>query len=220
MKMRLSRAMGREQEKTAGNTMLPAVFTLQAYCPLAVSATVGSAATTEPTPPSATADGASAMVSTAAADGASTMESITSGVAACGAATSIVTSIAAPIVPARIPPGIAPSVTPGVTASIAPTGITEAAATPVPTMTPVIPRSGTDEYSTRKPLRTIEAIRCTGIGIIGVVPIWAYRRSVNVARVGIALVGVTLVSVTLVAVTLVDSDANSRFNLRLRVSKR
>jgi hypothetical protein len=166
------------------------------------------------------------MVSTAAADGASTMESITSGVAACGAATSIVTSIAAPIVPARIPPGIAPSVTPGVTASIAPPGITEAAATPistttpVPTMTPVIPRSGTDEYSTCKPLRTIEAIRCTGIGIIGVVPIWAHRRSVNVARVGIALVGVTLVSVTLVAVTLVDSDANSRFNLRLRVSKR
>jgi hypothetical protein len=99
----------------------------------------------------------------------------------------------------------------------------------------VIPRSGTNECSAHKPLRTVEAIRCAGIGVIGVVAVRTHGRPANITLIGVALIGVALIGVALigialicgalvgialVGIALVGSDANSRFNLRLRVSKR
>jgi hypothetical protein len=158
-----------------------------------------------------------AVVTTSAATvhGASAMEAIASSVAACRTAAGIVTRIAVPIVPTGISSSVAASVSTDVAVSISTAGITVAAVTPVPPMTPVVPRASTDEYSARKPLRTVEAIGCAGIGIIGIVPIRTYgRRRSHISRVRITLI------VILIGITGVGSDANSCFDLRLRVSER
>jgi hypothetical protein len=182
-----------------------------------VSATMGAAST------------AATVVTTSAttADGASAMEAIASSVAACRTAAGIVTGIAVPIptrvppgvgvtiVPTRVPSGVAAPITPDVASSIATADVTIAAVTPVSVMTPVIPRASTDEYSAHKPLRTVETIGCAGIRIIGIVPIRTYgRRRIHISRVRIALI------VTLIGITGVVPDANSCFDLRLRVSER
>src|ERR1035437_8715877 len=135
---------------------------------------------------------------------ATAMVSTATGVAASVPSSGIIISIAASVTPASVASGIAASVASSVGAPIAPTTVS----TMPPA--PVIPRSGPNECSAHKPLRPVEAIRCAGIGVIGVVAVRTHGRPANITRIGVALIGIALVG----------SDANSRFNLRLRVSKR
>ena len=146
---------------------------------------------------------------------AATVESTATSVAAGVPSSGIITGIAAAIASACIASVVASSTYEA--ASIVPVTVV-AGPTVVAAMTPspVVPGTSADKHSARKPLRTIEAVRRTGIGIIRIVAVGANRRSVHIARswVGIALV------ITLVGVIWVVSDRNSCLNLRLRISKR
>ena len=180
---------------------------------VATASTVETASTVGP----ATAVGstaASAMVSTTTANGACAMISTAAGVTTSVAAATVVTGIAAAVAAAPV--------TPDVTAPVP-------ATTPISTMTPapVIPRSNADKYSACEPLRTIKAIRCARIGIVRVVAVSTDRRSADIPWAGVRLIGIApvrialvLVRLVLVGVTRIVSRRNSRFNLRLRVSKR
>src|ERR1700722_2243620 len=142
------------------------------------------------------------------------MESAT-GIASGIASSRVVTGEAATIGSASITSRVASSAdeTAAVVAASVVAGATVVAAM---APSPVIPRTCADEYSARKPLRTVKPVRRTGIGIVRIVAVRANRRSAYVARpwVGIALV------ITLIGITLVVPDRNSCLNLRLRVSQR
>ncbi len=190
----------RRTKKTAGSVSLPTVARSARKCQLAMSAAVSAAAV------EATAAG--------------TMESATdmgsaTGIAAGIAASRVVTGVATTIGSASITSRVASSAdeTAAVVAASVVAGATVVAAM---APSPVIPRTCADEYSARKPLRTVKPVRRTGIGIVRIVAVRANRRSAYVARpwVGIALV------ITLIGITLVVPDRNSCLNLRLRVSQR
>lgn len=200
--------------------------------PAAVTAaTVGTSATV----------GSATVIATASMNRAAAMISAATGITTRVSASAVVTCIAASVRPA----GIAPSVSASVAARVA--WATISTASPISTMTPAIPGADTDERSANEPLRTVEAVRRTGIRVIGIVPVRTYRRTthiswagvslIGIAAVGIALIGWPLVRIasisltlpligvvsiglTLVVVALIVSSGNSRFNLRLRVSKR
>jgi hypothetical protein len=189
----------KKNKKTADSVSLPAVARSKRKCPLAMSAAVSA--------------------STVEATAAGTVESATDMGSATGAAgiaaSRVVTGVATTIGPASITSRVASSAdeTAAVVAVSIVSGSTVVAAM---APSPVIPRTCADKYSAREPLRTVKAVRRTGIGIVRIVAVGANRRPVHVARpwVGIALV------ITLVGITLVVPDRNSCLNLRLRVSKR
>ena len=217
--------MGNKEKRLAAPCCQP--FTLQAYSPLSVPAAVGSATTVE-----------AASAADCAAANCAAPNCTAAGVSASGIPAGVATGVSASVTAAGVATGIAATIAPNIAASV-----TAAVAVPVvprttivSTMTPapVIPGPDPDKCSADKPLRTVEAIRRAGIRIIGVVAVRTYRRAASIARarvgvaliitlVGIALVcilvGVALVCI-LVGIALVVSGANSRFNLRLRVSKR
>src|ERR1035438_4071960 len=205
---------GNEEKRLAASCCQPFTLSANRQLPVSTATTVSTAAAVE-------AAATAAAVITTTADGASAMVSTATGVAASVPSSGIITSIAASVTPASVTPA---SVASSVGAPIAPTTVSTMSPAPV------IPRSGTNECSAHKPLRTVEAIRCAGIGVIGVVAVRTHGRPANITRIGVALIGIALigialicgalVGIALVGIALVGSDANSRFNLRLRVSKR
>jgi hypothetical protein len=144
-----------------------------------------------------------------------TVESTATSVAAGVPTSGIITGVSASIASARVTSGVATS-TYEAAAIVAVSVVARPTIVSAVTPSPVVPGTGTDKHSARKPLRTIEAVRRTGIGIVRVIPVRTHRRPVHIAR---ARVGIALV-ITLVGVGLVVSDRNSCLNLRLRVRNR
>jgi len=105
---------------------------------------------------------------------------ITAAICSMDIAASIPTNVAAPITPAWATP------------------ITRTSPISGMTPTPVIPGSGTNKDAANEPPRAVETIRRTGIRIIGIVPIGAYRRSASITRSGIALIRITPVWIALI----------------------
>src|ERR1039458_2738857 len=203
---------GNEEKRLSASCCQPFTLSANRQLPVSTATTVSTAAAVE-------AAATAAAVTPATQPGASAMVSPATGVAASVPSSGIITSIAASVTPASVASSIAASVASSVGAPIAPTTVSTMSPAPV------IPRSGTNECSAHKPLRTVEAIRCAGIGVIGVVAVRTHGRPANITRIGVALIGIALIGIALicgalVGIALVGSDANSRFNLRLRVSKR
>ncbi len=186
----------------------------------------------------------SATVSTATAvESASTMEASTTVDCAAAVEACAAMNYSAP----GVSSSITASVTANVAASITPAWATPTSMPPIPRPTvvsavapaPVVPRADTDKHSANEPLRTVEAVRCAGIRIIGIVPVRTCRRPGSVSWAGVCLIGITsvripligwaLISLALIGVTaigltlvvaLIVSGRNSRINLRLRIRKR
>src|SRR3984957_11791104 len=142
---------------------------------------------------------ATTVEATAATTGESAAMESATGIASGIASSRVVTGEAATIGSASITSSVASSA--DETAAVVPVSVVSGA-TVVAAMapSPVIPRTCADKYSARKPLRTVKAVRRTGIGIIRIVAVWANRRPIHVTRpwVAIALV-----------ITLVVPDCNS-----------
>jgi hypothetical protein len=194
-------------------------------CPLPVSTTVASA-TVEA---ASAVEAAGTVKSTSASDYTATVKS------------SSASDYTATVVST---PGVTAGVAANIASSITPTRASVDSAAQVSGMTPppVIPGSGTNKYSACKPPRPIEAIRRASIRIIGVVAVWAHRRTIDIALVGIfviVLIGTALVIVligigiarvivlvgtaliiVLIGLPLIRSSGNSSIHLRLRVRKR
>jgi hypothetical protein len=218
--------LGNKEKRLAAPCCQP--FTLQAYSPLSVPAAVGSATTVE------AASAADCAAANCAAPNCTAPNCTAAGVSASGIPAGVATGVSASVTAAGVATGIAATIAASVTADVAVPVVPRTTIVSTMTPAPVIPGPDPDKCSADKPLRTVEAIRRAGIRIIGVVAVRTYRRAASIARarvgvaliitlVGIALVcilvGIALVCI-LVGIALVVSGANSRFNLRLRVSKR